>query len=96
MKTAPVSKLKASLSEFLDHVKAGEEVLVTDRGKPIARIVPLDSAAGFPPHLVELERQGLVRLGTGRIPRGFWNLPRPSDPEGLSLAALLEEREEGR
>jgi hypothetical protein len=31
MKTASVSKLKASLSEYLKRVKAGEEVLVTER-----------------------------------------------------------------
>ena len=40
MKTAAVSKLKASISEYLLKVKAGEEVIVTDRGKPIAKIVP--------------------------------------------------------
>ena len=37
MRTATVSKLKASLSEYLRQVKAGEEVLVTERGRPIAR-----------------------------------------------------------
>jgi len=40
MKTAAVSKLKAGLSEYLARVKAGEEVIVTERGKPIAKIVP--------------------------------------------------------
>ncbi len=33
MKTVTVSKLKASLSEYLREVKAGEEVLVTERGQ---------------------------------------------------------------
>ena len=41
MQTVPVAKLKATLSEFLAKVKAGEEVIVTERGKPIAKIVPL-------------------------------------------------------
>jgi len=41
MKSAAVSKLRATLSEHLARVKAGEEVVVTERGKPIARIVPL-------------------------------------------------------
>ncbi|MFQ5520338.1 MAG: type II toxin-antitoxin system Phd/YefM family antitoxin, partial [Candidatus Methylomirabilia bacterium] len=40
MKLANVAKLKATLSEYLARVKAGEEVIVTERGKPIARIVP--------------------------------------------------------
>lgn len=37
-----------------------------------------------------------VRKGTGRIPDDFWDLPRPEDPEGLLLKALLEDREQGR
>ena len=46
MKTATVSKLKASLSEYLRQVKAGEEVLVTERGRPIAKLAP----AAAPPY----------------------------------------------
>jgi len=42
LKTAAVSELKASISEYLVKVKAGEELLVTDRGKLIARLIPLD------------------------------------------------------
>jgi len=97
MKTAAVSKLKASLSEYLAQVKAGVEVLVTERGKPIAKIVPLErDESTIPSHLLELERAGLVRLGSGRLPKGFWGLPRPKDPQGRALKALLAEREEGQ
>lgn len=96
MKTAAVSELKASLSEYLSKVKAGEEVIVTDRGKPIARIVPVASSAAVPEHLRELERKGLIKIGTGKLPKDFWNWPRPKDPKGLVLKALFEERAEGR
>jgi prevent-host-death family protein len=97
MKSAPVAKLKASLSEYLARVKAGEEVIVTERGKPIAKIVPLDRDQGeIPAHLLEKARAGLIRLGSGKIPKGFWKLPRPADPTGAVLKALLEERESGR
>ena len=41
MKTAAVSELKARLSKYLDRVKAGEEVLITDRGNPVARLTPI-------------------------------------------------------
>ncbi len=34
-----VKELKAHLSEFLSRVEAGEDVVVTDRGRPVARIV---------------------------------------------------------
>jgi prevent-host-death family protein len=97
MKSAPVSKLKATLSEFLAKVKSGEEVIITERGKPIAKIVPLPhKETAIPPHLQELARAGLVRLGSGKLPRDFWKFPRPKDPRGLALQALLEERAEGR
>ena len=97
METAGVSELKASLSEYLARVKAGEEVLVTDRGQPVARIVPIARTEdGIPAHLRALERVGLARVGKGQLPKGFWDRPRPGDPEGLALRALLAEREEGR
>jgi prevent-host-death family protein len=97
MKSAAVAKLKASLSEYLARVKAGEEIIVTERGKPIAKIVPFGrDEAQFPPHVLELARAGLIRLGSGKLPKGFWKMPRPADPTGAVLKALLEEREGGR
>jgi len=41
MKRAAVSTLKATLSACLAKVKAGDEVLVVERGKPSAKLVPL-------------------------------------------------------
>ncbi len=97
MKSASVSKLKATLSACLAWVKAGEEVLVTERGKPIAKIIPLPhNASDQRSHLTSLERAGLVRLGAGTLPEDFWDLPRPKDPQGAGLQALLEERDTGR
>lgn len=97
MKSAAVSKLKASLSEYLARVKAGEEVIVTERGKPIAKLVPLRrDQAGIPPHLIEMARAGLIKLGSGKFPKGFWKMPHPADPTGAGVKAVLEERESGR
>ena len=45
----------------------------------------------------ELARKGKLRKrGSGRVPDDFWDMPRPKDPEGLLLKALLEDRREGR
>ena len=97
MKSAAVAKLKASLSEYLARVKAGEEVTVTERGKPIAKIVPIGrEQPEVSAHLIEMARAGLIRLGSGKLPKGFWKMPRPADPRGAVLKALLEERESGR
>ena len=95
MKTATVSKLKASLSAYLRQVKAGEEVLVTERGRLVARLAPVLRPDTVPAQLMEMEKQGLVKLGLGTLPKAFWNLPRPKDPKGLTLKTALQEREEG-
>jgi prevent-host-death family protein len=97
MKTAAVSALKASLSEYLAGVKAGEEIIVTERGKPIAKLMPLQPGkTEMPDELRSLERAGLVRIGTGKIPDFFWDEPRVNDSHSVARMALLQEREEGR
>ena len=40
MKAAKVSELKAGLSKYLARVKRGEQVVITERGRPIAKLVP--------------------------------------------------------
>ena len=97
MKTAAVSKLKSSLSEYLLKVKAGEEVIITDRGKPIAKIVPINrEEIDIPPHLLTLEKAGLGRIGTGTLSPELWNIRKPKDKQGRALLNLLKEREESR
>ena len=96
MRTTTVSQLKMSLSSYLRRVKAGEEVMVTEHGRPIARLLPLTAPAAIPEHLRDLEAQGLLKRGTKPLPADFWDLPRPADPRGSIRAALIREREEGR
>jgi len=45
--------------------------------------------------LRDLERQGLIRLGSGKLPKDFWTLPRGRDRRGSVRRALTEEREAG-
>lgn len=45
MKTANIAQAKAHFSALLAEVEAGEEVIITRRGKPVARIVPEPAAA---------------------------------------------------
>ena len=68
---------------------------MTERGRPIARLDPAARVHGLPEHLAEMERQGLIKVGSGKLPRGSWKLPRPKDPKGLVVKAVLEEREKG-
>lgn len=52
-----VRELHDRLSEYLEKVEQGTEVLVTRRGKPIARLSRVDGPRPFE----DLERRGLVR-----------------------------------
>jgi len=97
MQTASVSGLKASLSEYLMLVKTGEEVLLTERGKPIAKIISLrGSESTGDVRMAELERAGLARVGKGCLPDDFWRTPCLRDIKGAALVALISEREEAR
>lgn len=96
MATASVSQLKARLSGYLDRVKAGEEITVTERGRAIARVVPYTRSGPAPAEFEDMVRAGLIRPAHKRLGAGFWESPRISDPDGSVLRALLEEREEGR
>lgn len=56
MERVGVRELKASLSRYLARVREGETIEVTDRGRPVARIVPV----GIPDHLTKLMADGRV------------------------------------
>ena len=96
MKRAGIAELKNNLSRYLDHVRAGGSVIVVDREQPVAQIVPLDSARGRPvdDRLARLERQGLVRRGTGGLPARIGRRRRPR-LRGSVLKYLLRERARG-
>ena len=97
MVTVGVARLKASLSAYLARVKAGDEIVVTERGRPIARLVPMGPAkTASDGHLAALESAGIARRGRGGLASVLDGLPRPDDPDGLLLDALLAEREAGR
>jgi len=93
MRSAGIAELKASFSEYLARVKAGEEVLVTEHGRPIARIVPL--AAAEAPGVEELVRSGVLRAPDRPLGDDFFRLPRPRDVRAAARTALEAERGEG-
>ncbi len=95
MVSISVSELKAKLSEQLRRVKAGEEVVVTERGRPVAVLSPVPKAKAGSAELTELIRAGLVRPPKHRLRDDFWDAPIPNDRRGAVLAALLAERREG-
>jgi prevent-host-death family protein len=94
MKTMGIAELKAMLSETLVRVKAGEEVIVTEHSRPIARLVPLSSATPAAA-TQELVRAGLVKAPEKTLDESFWQLPRAQYRQGEEPARRdLDEAEE--
>lgn len=55
-----ISELRANLKSYVDRARDGERVVVTDRGVPVARLVPADHEE----LLERLAREGLVTRAT--------------------------------
>lgn len=96
MERAGVAELKEHLSGYLERVKAGEVVLITEDGTAIARVVRIEPHEPRDADIEELIEAGLIRPGKRKgLPHDFWTRDRAQDPEGTVRKALLEEREEG-
>jgi prevent-host-death family protein len=69
-----IRELREGLSRVLRRVRAGETIEVTDRGRPVARIVPVSSIEGLEP---------LIAAGRVRPPRTPGPRPAPLDLPSL-------------
>lgn len=97
MKSVGLRELKNRLAEYVRDVRAGEGVLVTDRGTVVAELVPPGEVVGdrgVPAALVALAKAGHATLGTGNDPAVYPKL------SGLlkrgRVAELLDEERGGR
>lgn len=76
-----VRELRDHLSRWLDEVKEGHEIVVTERGRPVARLVPssgpsrLDTLIGqgivTPPRAPRLPASGIERVRARGPVSGF-------------------------
>jgi len=98
MRTVSISEAKNRLSALLDQVKAGEAVVITDRGVPVARIEPVATRADDDEgRLDRLERAGLIERRGGPVPEWLLDEPPVPLPDGVSaVTVLIEERRSGR
>jgi prevent-host-death family protein len=85
-----VRELKSRLSEYLRKVAAGEEVVVTSRGKAVARLVPprsrRRSASVEAEPIARFRSLPWVRPGSGKKPA----LPKPLIRIGRGEKTLAE------
>ncbi|MGB3410464.1 MAG: type II toxin-antitoxin system prevent-host-death family antitoxin [Microthrixaceae bacterium] len=73
-----VTELRANLARWIDAAREGDDVVITERGTPIARIVALDST----PVIERLTAQGVISRPTGsaRPVAGGQHRPKPKRP----------------
>jgi prevent-host-death family protein len=93
MRTVNIADLKARLSAHIQLVRDGEEVLVCDRNKPVARIIPcrLDEHSTQEQRLVA---SGILKLPLSRRPASAsWPEPPGNVSDEVAKHVWREERE---
>lgn len=97
MERASISITKNKLSAFIKRVKAGETVIIEDRGVPVAQLQPLTSTDQSEGRALRLQQAGLARLPLEKISTEILNTPPPKPKNNVSASSvLLEERRSGR
>jgi prevent-host-death family protein len=85
-------ELKTRLGTYMGRVKAGETIIVTERGQPIAELRPLVPGGGLEERLYRLVAQGLVSHEV-REPRALEAF-RPITSRQPASRALAEDRDD--
>lgn len=70
-------------------------MLVTNRGRLIARLAPVSGGRHEEGRRERLPGTGRLKPPKAPLPNGFWKRKRPEDRTGRALAALFAERESG-
>lgn len=94
MQTVGVRELKNRLTYYLGEIKNGENVVVTDRGNPVAimhRLDKIEKDAGLDERLAVLAAQGHLHLPSAKGPGAAFT-PVPLDGEPLSESLIRERR----
>ena len=94
METVGIRELKNRLSAYIRRAEAGDVILVTDRGRVVAELVPPARDArlpDFPPGFIELARRGELRLPTSPHDPELYRRPLPRlDLRGQGVQELLD------
>ncbi len=91
-KTVGVRELRQNLSRYLERVKDGETLTVTERGHEVARLVPSHDAVD--PYYLKLAEKYGATIPKGDLVETSRNLPprRKPAPAGTTDAILAEDR----
>ena len=95
MKSANIAELKNHLSAYIAEVKRGSEVIVRERNRPVAKLVPIRNLDDY-----DLEEQELVARGamtlpeSDELPEFFYRAKLPRVKGNRGIEVVLEERYE--
>ena len=100
METVGIRELKNRLSAYIRKVEAGDVVIVTDRGRVVAELVPPGwqrPVADVHPGLLELARRDGLRLPTRPHNPELYRRPQPPvDLHGITVEELIDFTREDR
>jgi len=86
-----IREAKINLSKLLKNVLKGREIIITDRGKPVGKIVPMPSdSLPLADRINELERQGWIEPQKKKKVKKL--LPPIPLPKELAQKFLQEDR----
>src|SRR5438128_2719649 len=98
MKTVTIARLKDHLSEYLQEVNRGEEIIIRNRKKPVAMIIRF-------PGKDDSEEQQLVAEGKLRVPlsemnsnfwKEFWKVPGAKVALKKAAESVVKTRDENK
>jgi len=97
MKSATITEAKNGLSALIDRVRAGESIVITDRGIPVAVLEPATRLVDAADRIAKLERAGIVRPAKDptAITRLLETPPIKLSKDVDVVAIVLEERRSG-
>ena len=88
-----VRELRQNLSRYLERVKAGEGLVVTERGRVVARLIPAGASAD---RYADLAQRFGATVPVGRLEEVAARLQTPGAPAGTTDTYLAESRRESR
>jgi prevent-host-death family protein len=94
MRIVNVADLKDRLSAYLRQVREGEEILIKDRTRPVALIVPLSARENADADIETLVASGQARPPKASLSSTFWALPAPRISLERAASAVSSDRDE--
>ncbi len=83
-----IREAKENLSRLVNEVKKGTEIILTERGKPVARLAPVnDESLSLASRLAKLEHAGMIEPAN----RTNLKMPSPLPLCGEKAQAFLQE-----